>query len=214
MIKSSEQINEISLALSLAQSQMGFAKKESINPHFKSKYANLEALIEATKKPLADNGLAIFQGSYTQDGYLTVTTRLLHKSGQWLETSVAMKPKDLLPQSIGSALTYGKRYGWGLVTGISGDEDDDGNIAQGSGREPQKSQPQGGNIWDMTFDRDNPKWQSAFQSYCDKGNIKAELRAIIANRLHGKAFKNIHQMAKQAKLESGAYEENYHNPNN
>jgi hypothetical protein len=199
VIKTSEQINEISLALSQAQSQMGFAQKSSINPHFKSKYANLEALIDATKKPLADNGLAIFQGSDVSDGQLIVSTRLLHKSGQWLETQVIMRPKDMLPQSIGSALTYGKRYGWGLVTGISGDEDDDGNIAQNGASQPKASAAE--NYWEMKFDKNNERWQKAFTSYCDKGRIPEDMRSLICARLHGQQFKNIHGLVKQAKIE-------------
>lgn len=134
----SESIKEIATALSKAQGVMEGAKKDSENPHFKSKYADLAAVWEACRKPLSDNGLSVVQFIEGGPDILTVITRLMHDSGEFLESSLTIKPVALTPQGLGSAATYGRRYSLMALVGIAAD-DDDGNAAS---QAPQTVKPQ------------------------------------------------------------------------
>lgn len=131
MLKS-ESINELAAALVKAQAAMTFAKKDSANPFFKSKYADLSAVVEAIKKPLADNGLAYTQATdIDEHGGVIIETTLMHTSGQWIESRLRMVPVKADPQGIGSCITYGRRYGLQALVGLPAD-DDDGNAASGN----------------------------------------------------------------------------------
>jgi ERF superfamily len=121
-MKTSEQISELAAALAAAQGMMENAVMNRVNPHFKSKYADLAAIFDAARKPLSANGLAIVQT--IGDGVLH--TRLLHTSGQWIASEHPL-PMSGRPQEIGSALTYARRYSLSALIGIAADEDDDGN---------------------------------------------------------------------------------------
>lgn len=100
-------------------------KKDSTNPFFKSRYASLGAIIEDTRDPLAKNGL-----SYAQfpSGEYGLDTILMHTSGEWIKSNYIMKPIDQKPQSLGSALTYQRRYALCAILGLQV-EDDDANTA-------------------------------------------------------------------------------------
>ena len=126
-MKTSEQISELAAALAAAQGAMQNAVMNRINPHFKSKYADLAAIFDAARKPLSTNGLAIVQT--IGDGVLH--TRLLHTSGQWIASEHPL-PMSGRPQEIGSALTYARRYSLSALIGIAADEDDDANAANRS----------------------------------------------------------------------------------
>lgn len=127
----SEQINELAAALAKAQAEMRFASKANVNPHFKSKYADLASVIEAIRDPLSRNGL-----SHTQlcregeNGAVTVDTMLMHASGQFIASTMTMRPQKNDPQGVGSALTYARRYALQGICGLASD-DDDGNAASG-----------------------------------------------------------------------------------
>lgn len=136
MLKS-EQIGELAKALAKAQLDMKAADKSSINPHFKSKFAGLPEVAEAAKA-LAKHGLAYVQGASTKDGGVAVETMLMHgDSGQWVSDVLTLKPQQDTPQGVGSAITYGRRYGLCSLVGIVADEDDDGNAA--SNKAPVKN---------------------------------------------------------------------------
>lgn len=138
-MRTSDEINEIAAALAKAQANIKNAPLNKSNPHFKSKYADLVSIRDATIKPLTDAGLSIVQGTSFQDGQLILTTRLLHTSGQWLESSYPVALDK--PQAMGSAITYGKRYCWAAMCGIAAEEDDDGNEAsQPEAKAPVKRQ--------------------------------------------------------------------------
>ena len=123
-MKTSEQISELAAALAVAQGMMENAIMNRTNPHFKTKYADLAAVLNAARKPLSANGLAIVQT--IGDGVLH--TRLLHTSGQWIASEHPL-PMSGKPQEIGSALTYARRYSLSALIGIAADEDDDANVA-------------------------------------------------------------------------------------
>lgn len=128
-MKSSEQLNEFAGALAQAQGEMENATLNKVNPHFKSKYADLAAIRDAVVPALAKNKIAVIQAIDSDEQGPFLTTRLVHSSGQWVE-SVYPLPANAKPQEFGSALTYGKRYSLASLCGISADEDDDANEAQ------------------------------------------------------------------------------------
>lgn len=152
----SEQINELAAALSKAQGQIEGAKKSSANPFFKSKFADLQSVWEACRKPLTDHGLSVVQSpssTVLDDGRLRVqvTTLLLHSSGQWIRDSFSVTAKEDSPQAAGSATTYAKRYALQSFAGVAPTEaeDDDGNAASAKGKtvEPKSSKPDGYDDW-------------------------------------------------------------------
>lgn len=133
----SDTVGSIASALALFQGEMRTVVKDAVNPYFKSKYADLSSIIEAIREPLKKNGLAISQFP-SGDGELT--TILMHGSGEWIEATAKMGITDGKSQSIGSAMTYARRYALGAVLGIATDEDDDGHAATQS-QPAQKSAP-------------------------------------------------------------------------
>ena len=135
-MKTSEQISELAAALAAAQGMMENAVMNRVNPHFKSKYADLAAIFDAARKPLSANGLAIVQT--IGDGVLH--TRLLHTSGQWIASEHPL-PMSGRPQEIGSALTYARRYSLSALIGIAADEDDDATGAEKAHSANGKARP-------------------------------------------------------------------------
>ena len=128
-MKTSEAIDQIATALAVAQSKMKPAVKDSTNPHFKSKYADLTSVWESCREGLTANHVATVQNVETVDGRVLVTTRLIHKSGQWIEfgpLSVPMQKVDA--HGVGSAVSYARRYALSAAVGVVTD-DDDGNAA-------------------------------------------------------------------------------------
>ena len=129
-MQTSETINELTTALAKAQGEITGALKESANPFFKSRYADLASCWDACRGPLSKNSLAVFQAAETTEHGLVLTTTLAHGSGQWMRSSLGVTPKDDSPQSMGSALTYARRYALTAMVGIA-QVDDDGNAASG-----------------------------------------------------------------------------------
>jgi hypothetical protein len=127
----SESIKELAIAMCKAQSEMGGAHKGANNPFFKSKYADLGAVIEAVKEPFATNGLSYVQFPIENNERIGIETILMHKSGEWLSNEFTVKLTKQDAQGAGSAITYCRRYGLQAVAGIPS-EDDDGNAASKS----------------------------------------------------------------------------------
>lgn len=105
--------------------------KGSNNPFFKSKYADLAAVIDATKEGLSMNGLAVLQPPAFDrgSGTVEVLTLLAHSSGEWIKSVLHMPVNKTDAQGVGSAITYGRRYGYSAVLNVASEEDDDGNAA-------------------------------------------------------------------------------------
>lgn len=121
-------LNELAAALAKAQGQICNAVKGADNPYFKSKYADLAAVWDACRGPLSANGLSVIQNPKANGKVVTIETVLLHSSGQWFSGELTIEAKDSSPQSIGSAITYGRRYALSAFVAIAA-EDDDGNAA-------------------------------------------------------------------------------------
>lgn len=126
-MRTSEKTDLLSAALVKIQFEMEPAEKNSLNPHFRSKFANLAAVWAAALPALHRHGVAVFQGGSTEEGQPVLVTRVMHSSGQWIEAFfplVCEKPNS--PQAMGSAITYNKRYGLLAALGITtSDEVDD-----------------------------------------------------------------------------------------
>ena len=128
-------------ALVKAQSQIRGALKDSVNPHFKNRYADLASVWDAIRDALHKNGLAVVQLSRIHEsGAPVLVTRIIHESGEHVEGEyplVCKDPND--PQKLGSATTYARRYALAAALGVI-QEDDDGQAASGHTPAP-KPQP-------------------------------------------------------------------------
>lgn len=131
-MKSSEQIAKLASALAKAQGRFKAAAKDAVNPHFRNRYADLASIWDAIREPLSINGLAVVQGAETSAKEALVTTTLLHESGEWIQSTVTIPVVKGDAQGVGSAITYGRRYGLTALVGITQD-DDDGETAVGRG---------------------------------------------------------------------------------
>ena len=123
-MKQSETIIKLSSAMAKAQSEMGGAVKDSSNPFFKSSYADLTSVIKAIKEPFANNGLSFVQFPINGDHSIGVVTRVMHESGEWLESEYVLPLVKNDPQSAGSAITYARRYSLAAMAGIPAVDDD------------------------------------------------------------------------------------------
>jgi len=123
-MKQSEAIDKLAAALAKAQAAMGGAVKDSANPFFKSRYADLTSVVKAVKEPFAENGLSYVQFPFSTERGVGVTTRLMHSSGQWLEDQYVLPLVKPDPQAAGSAITYARRYALQAVAGIPTADDD------------------------------------------------------------------------------------------
>lgn len=126
----SENIASLAKSLADVQASLAPAKKDSTNPFFNSTYADLSAVWESCRELLAKNGLSVIQGnSLGANNTVIVETILAHESGQWIQSELCMPLAKNDPQGVGSAITYGRRYGLAAIVGIVADDDDDGNAA-------------------------------------------------------------------------------------
>lgn len=126
MENQSPDIKDLVTALAKAQGQMRPAVFNKVNPHFKNRYADFNAIIDSCREPLASNGLSVMQYCEYVGDKLMLVTQLCHTSGQWIKSYFPMNPESTKSQALGSALSYSKRYALSaLLTIVSDDEDDD-----------------------------------------------------------------------------------------
>lgn len=130
-IEFSSEIGEIAGALATAQGKMKNAVKDRTNPHFKNTYATLASVRDAVTPALSENGLSVVQLNepHEERSLVVVVTILMHKSGQWIRSRIAMPATKADAQGIGSALTYARRYALSGILNISSEDDDDGEEA-------------------------------------------------------------------------------------
>lgn len=129
------------LAEALAKAQLAFEPihktrtvkvKTKAGYEYEFKYATLDDIIAATKKALSDNGLCITQHSAASQNAVSVETMLAHASGEWIRSGLQLTADSINPQSIGSALTYARRYALSSLLNVASEEDDDGNFSSGN----------------------------------------------------------------------------------
>lgn len=189
-MKHSESIAALAPALVKASAELKAIHKDRENSHFRNRYATLDAIVESVRPVLAKHGLAVVQGATAplsrEDGLVAgfvVETMLVHTSGEFLISSAVMPLVKADPQSAGSALTYGRRYGLSALLSLATDDDDDAETAQpartaapaqaapraaaprqAASAVPAKAQPKGdecpkcsGPMWDNRVGKKNPK---------------------------------------------------------
>jgi len=129
-MKMSESVKELATALSKAQGQIKGALKDSANPFFKSKYADLSSVVEAIRTAWSANGLSYVQCvEHSEKQEVAIETVILHSSGEWIACGVLSLPVSKADaQGFGSAMTYARRYSLSAAAGVA-PEDDDGNAA-------------------------------------------------------------------------------------
>jgi hypothetical protein len=130
-IEQTEQNQKLCEALVKAVGDLSNVAKTAANPYFKSKYAPLDAIIDATRPVLAKHGLAVIQEPLFMEGTAGVETIIVHKEGGSKSSTLLLPIKDQSPQGVGSAITYARRYSLAAVLGIAAEDDDDGNISTG-----------------------------------------------------------------------------------
>lgn len=134
--RESKSLDNFAKAMCKLQAKLGHAKKDAANPFFRSKYADLRAVFDALE-PMHDHGFSIIQRPVGKCGLMT---RVLHESGEWMESAMEMMPKEQNnPQAVGSCITYMRRYAIQSFLGIAAEEDDDGNAASGNSRSNTKT---------------------------------------------------------------------------
>ena len=140
-MNTSQEISELAGGLAAAQGEIKNPAKNRTNPHFKSKYADLADGLDAIRPVLSKHGLSFVQVTEVDGESILLRTRLMHKSGQWIEGVYPVaRIGNATHQAIGSSLSYAKRYALFSLVGVHGDEDDDGNAA--APPEPRSRQQQ------------------------------------------------------------------------
>lgn len=125
-LATSEAIDQIGAALAAAQAVVKPVLKNKLNPHFKNRYADLSGVWDSCREPLSSNGIAVIQVPSFHEGRLLLITRLIHKSGQWIQGALSIRPDKDTAQGIGACVTYARRYMLAAMVGVIDEDDDDG----------------------------------------------------------------------------------------
>ena len=135
-------MKELFSALIKAQSEMKIATKDSVNPHFRNRYADFGSVYDACKDALHRNGLAVLQPTRIHESGITVVvTKIIHTSGQFIDGEYPVLSKDMTDaQKHGGGLTYARRYALASMLSVLQD-DDDGNTAAGHTASPSVAKP-------------------------------------------------------------------------
>ena len=160
-MKTSETLGKIAPALVAALAEIGGVAKGADNPFFKSKYATLENVIDASKPILATHGIALIQfPAAFSHGAMSLETVLIHESGEWISGSEAfgVATGKLDPQGVGSALTYARRYAQMAVLNMPA-VDDDGEAAMP--RNQQQSGPKTPSPGTISVQPEGDDWYGA-----------------------------------------------------
>jgi hypothetical protein len=132
----------LALALSKAQGLIEGAKKDRLNPHFRSSYADLASVWDACREPLSKNEIAVVQTTRPSDAGVIVVTTLMHSSGEWIRGELFLPVTKNDAQGYGSALTYARRYGLAAIVGVAPEDGDaEGAVRGGKAPEAPGSQP-------------------------------------------------------------------------
>lgn len=123
-------IGQIAPALVKAWAAIEPATKDAVNPHFKNEYSSLGAVLEAIRAAFLPNKLCLIQScEQSDDAGVSVTSTALHESGEWVSCVVRVPLEKASAQGVGSAISYGRRYGAGALAGLWSEGDDDGTTA-------------------------------------------------------------------------------------
>ncbi len=139
-MRKSESIKNLAIALSKFQNEVKNPKNTADNPFYDSKYAPLQDVLNEVRPLLSKHGLSVIQSPSGDGQSVSITTLLLHESGEWIEFDpLVLKAQKITPQGAGSAITYGRRYALSAILGISSEDDDDGNSLESAQQNNQVS---------------------------------------------------------------------------
>ena len=200
-MQKSESIKELASALAKAQAKLQVAKKESENPFFHSKYADLSSVWAACREALTSNGLSVVQvGKTGNNGASYLETILLHDSDEWISGELPLLPIRQDPQAIGSALTYARRQGLSAIVGLCTEEDDDAEGAMDRKTLKSEDKPEEDicpihGVPFRKFTKDNQEWWShkTEDGWCNKDKVLKESPLVAAAEEMGAVpeFKNL-----------------------
>lgn len=169
----SQTIGALAAALAKAQAGITGAVKDSSNPFFKSKYADLESVWSACRKQLTSNGLSVIQTTQpTKQGTMLVTT-LAHESGEWIRGYMPILCKDNSAQAQGSGISYARRYALAALVGVY-QTDDDAEAAQGRDPRSITVDPRG----DLGKNVDQKKKEQFIEDFKKAFDLDAEEKEI------------------------------------
>jgi len=138
----SESIGELAEALAKAQGEMTLVKEHQ-SSHY-GKYADLAEIIKTSRGPLSKNGLSVIQRVILRGDTHVLLTRLCHKSGEWIESAMHLNPAKKDIQSMGSEITYVRRYSLCSIVGITSSQDDDDGYGAMSDEQVAEKQKEAG----------------------------------------------------------------------
>lgn len=186
-MRTSEEIDKIAAALVKFQGEVESPKKSVENDAFKKggkalKYADLDAIIKTVTPALAKNGLSQHQFTDTdiENKAVKITTMILHESGQYFFGDTLVLPAESFgkfnAQTVGSAITYGRRYSLSAILGIASENDDDANSISGQDKADKQNNQQ-----PKTYNKP-PEAKVKIASYEEKDRLMNKLREYVAIR--------------------------------
>lgn len=196
-MKKSESISELAKAFAKTQQEMKQPLKNAENPFFNSTYVPLENVAQSITDVATKNGLSYSQEPTVIDGVVSVTTLVMHSSGEWIEYEpLRLKPDKNNIQGCGSAITYAKRYALSAIFGITSDKDDDGNGAvnyeQVNNQRSQKRPAQKSEL--------SAKANKLFSQLIDLGQTQEDIAAYVKSFMDEKGLEKSTE-AKTAAME-------------
>lgn len=196
-MKKSDSISELAKAFAKTQQEMKQPLKNAENPFFNSTYVPLENVAQSITDVATKNGLSYSQEPTVIDGVVSVTTLVMHSSGEWIEYEpLRLKPDKNNIQGCGSAITYAKRYALSAIFGITSDKDDDGNGAvnyeQVNNQRPQKRPAQKSEL--------SAKANKLFSQLIDLGQTQEDIAAYVKDFMNKKGLEKSTE-AKTAAME-------------
>lgn len=183
MVASNGNDKPIVKALIEAKKEFKTLTKNKVNPHYKSRYADLAAVCDAVDDALAKHGLTYVQPFEYREGLLFINTSLMHTSGDSLSSTYPINVQGHKPQEVGGAITYGRRYALTSLLGIAADDDDDGNDAPHDTTPPRQQQKPAAKPQEPPKKAAPPGWQ---------GTVRG-----LEDVIPGRAWKVIGQMGEE-----------------
>jgi ERF superfamily len=180
-VRRSASIGQIAEALAKASLEFEEVAKDTQNPFYKSRYADLAALIRATRPFLGKHSLVVTQFPLMAGNRAGATTLIIHKSGEWMESDLTLPIAKADAQGSGSAITYARRYAYQGILNVAGEDDDDGNAA--SGKKPEKVS-EAEDAWSTKAGgKAAPNLVSAFEAmFKTSGKTREQLATILRTR--------------------------------
>lgn len=204
MFQTSNETNLLDAALAKAQGEIENAVKNSTNPHFRSKYANLEGVIDASKESLAKHEINLTQWViHSSDNMVHMVTRLAHK-GQFMQATSSIPVVKQDPQGYGSAISYLRRYAMMAALGMAS-EDDDGNQAVASKPKPlaERVQAKPAEVVQQVKTENKVKYNNMAPGSIAPSQMKAILDFCTKNKLDVNVF-TVRELKLYSQIEANA----------